>query len=146
MAPENSEDICGREVPMTPSRFLRRYAARFVALALVSITYGLAHQTVLSTAERTVLAARFHFSRQPLPELSPEWPGHASQQIRSVHPSLRNIAAWISSVGAAAALGDLDGNGLPDDVCYVDTRTDMVIVAPVPGTGARYKSFGLSPS
>jgi len=131
---------------MTPSSLLRRHLARLVALAIVGIAYGLARQPVLSTAERTALAARFHFSRQPLPELSPQWPGHASQQIRKVHPSLKGIASWISSVGAAAALGDLDGNGLPDDVCYVDTRTDMVIVAPVPGTGARYKPFGLSPS
>lgn len=131
---------------MIPFTFLRRHLARLVALTLVGITYGLARPPVLSTAERTALAARFHFSRQALPELSPAWPGHAARQIRSVHPSLKNIAAWISSVGAAAAPGDLDGNGLPDDVCYVDTRTDMVIVAPVPGTGARYKPFSLSPS
>ncbi|HET6891867.1 MAG TPA: CRTAC1 family protein, partial [Pyrinomonadaceae bacterium] len=50
------------------------------------------------------------------------------------------------AVGAAAALGDLDGNGLSDDVCYVDTRTDMVIVTPVPSTTARYKAFSLSPA
>lgn len=131
---------------MTPSSFLQRHIARFVALALVGITYSFARQPVLSTTERTALGARFHFSRQPLPELSPEWPAHASQQIRRVHPSLKNIAGWISSVGAAAALGDLDANGLPDDVCYVDARTDMVIVAPVPGTNARYKPRSLSPS
>lgn len=131
---------------MTPSTFLRRHVSQIVALALVIITYGLARPTVLSTANRATLAARFRFSRQPLPELSPEWPGHASQQIRRVHPGLRNIAGWISTVGAAAALGDLDGNGLPDDVCYVDTRTDLVIVAPVPRTGDRYKPFSLSPA
>jgi hypothetical protein len=142
---------------MMPSSFLRRQLARVVALALVGIAYGLARQPVLSNAERGGLAAHFHFSRpQPLPELPPEWPGHAPQQIRKVNPSLARIAGWVSSVGAAAALGDLDGNGMPDDVCYVDTRTDMVIVAPLPGmvphrairssdslTG--YKPFALSP-
>ena len=131
---------------MIPSSFLRRHLARLVALALVGRTYGLARQPVLSNAERVALAARFHFSRQSLPELSPRWPGHASQQIRKVHPSLKGIAAWISSVGAGAALGDLDGNGLPDDVCYVDTRTDMVIVGPIPGTSIRYEPFSLSPA
>ena len=136
---------------MTASSFLRRHLARLVAIALVGIAYGLARQPVLSNAERAVLAARFFFSSQPLPETptsggQPEWPGHPSQQIRNVHPSLKRIAAWISSVGAAAALGDLDQDGLPNDVCYVDTRTDSVIVAPVPGTGTRYKAFTLSPA
>ncbi|HBB89891.1 MAG TPA: RNA-binding protein [Blastocatellia bacterium] len=129
-----------------PSNFLRQHAARLVAISVVILAYGLARPPVLSNAERSGLASRFHFSRQPLPELPPEWPGHAAQQIRNVHPKLKRIASWISSVGAAASLGDLDGNGLPDDVCYVDTPTDMVLVAPVPGTGERYKPFAMSPS
>lgn len=129
-----------------PSNFLRQHAARLVAISVVILAYGLARPPVLSNAERSGLASRFHFSRQPLPELPPEWPGHAAQQIRNVHPKLKRIASWVSSVGAAASLGDLDGNGLPDDVCYVDTPTDMVLVAPVPGTGDRYKPFAMSPS
>jgi hypothetical protein len=44
------------------------------------------------------------------------------------------------------ALNDLDGDGLPNDVCYVDVRTDEVIVAPVPGTGLRFRPFALWPS
>src|SRR6185436_5278447 len=43
------------------------------------------------------------------------------------------------------ALNDLDGDGLPNDTCYVDTRIDKVIVAPVPGTPARYQPFTLDP-
>ena len=43
------------------------------------------------------------------------------------------------------ALNDLDGDGLPNDVVYVDTRADRVIVAPVPGTGERYEPFALDP-
>lgn len=131
---------------MSQSSFLRRHLVRLVAIALVTMAYALARQPVLSNAERAELATRFHFSQQRLPELSSEWPGHPAQQIRKVHPSLKGIAAWVSSVGAAVALGDLDGDGLSDDLCYVDTRTDMVIVAPVPGTGARYKPFTLSPA
>lgn len=131
---------------MTVSRVLHRYIVSLVAIALAAVAYGLARSPSLSTNERVALAARFHFSRQPLRELPPEWPGHASQQLRKVHPSLNGIAAWISSVGAAAALGDLDGNGLADDVCHVDTRTDMVVLEPVPETGARYAPFSLSPA
>jgi len=126
--------------------FPRRHLAQILALTVVCIAYSLARQPVLSKSERAALAARFHFSRQALPELSPRWPGHAPQQIRKVHPSLKGIAAWVSSVGAGAALGDLDGNGLSDDVCYVDTRTDMVIVEPIPATGNRYEPVSLSPA
>lgn len=130
---------------MNLSSLLRRHLAQLVALALIGITYVVARPPVLSNADRARLASHFNFSRQPLPELPPQWPGHAPQQIRRVHPSFKHISGWISAVGAAASLGDLDGNGLPDDVCYVDTRTDMVIVAPVPGTSARYEPVALSP-
>ena len=41
------------------------------------------------------------------------------------------------------ALADLDADGLPNDVCRVEPRTDQVIVAPVPGTGDRYRPFAL---
>ena len=44
---------------------------------------------------------------------------------------------------AHTALGDLDGDGLPNDLCDVDPRTDRVSVRPVPGTGARYPMFSL---
>jgi hypothetical protein len=63
-----------------------------------------------------------------------------------VHPSLSGISAWISTVGASVALNDLDGDALPNDVCYVDTKTDTVVVAPVPGTPARYGPFALEAS
>src|SRR5262249_379209 len=65
---------------------------------------------------------------------------------RRVHPSLERVAGWVSVVGAAVSLNDLDGNGLPDDVCYVDPRTDQVILAPAPGTSQRYDPFELEPA
>ncbi|MDG3008357.1 CRTAC1 family protein [Paludisphaera sp. Pla2] len=49
-------------------------------------------------------------------------------------------------MGAAVALHDLDGDGLPNDVVYVDTRTDRVILAPAPGTPDRYEPFTLDPN
>jgi enediyne biosynthesis protein E4 len=52
----------------------------------------------------------------------------------------------MSTLGAGAALADIDGDGLPNDVCYVDTVTDQVIVTPAPGTGDRYKPFALNPN
>jgi len=121
---------------------LRRQAVPFVALVVIGALYGLARLPELSGLERTALATRFQFSRMPLPELT----SHSVRSVRSVHPSLEHISAWISAVGAGVALNDLDGDGLPNDVCYVDTRRDQVVVAPVPGTPARYQPFILDPA
>jgi len=123
----------------TLTRGLRRYTAHIVAVAVVLTVYGLARLPQVSKAERATMAARFGFERHALPELN-----QSSRIARAVHPSMKKVSAWISSVGAAVALGDLDGDGLPDDVCYVDTRSDQVIVAPVPGTPTRYAPFELN--
>lgn len=119
---------------------VRSNLSRVAAIALVVGLYFLSRLPTLSSQERTSVAARFRFHESPLPEL----PGE-SRNVRPVHRSLEHISAWISSVGASVALNDLDGDGLANDVCYVDTRTDQVIVAPVPGTGDRFKPFVLDP-
>jgi enediyne biosynthesis protein E4 len=118
---------------------LHRHARRLVALALLGALYLLAKLPRIAPAERQTLAARFRFEKATLPVV----PGPEVRSVRPVHPSLRHIAAWISSVGAAVALNDLDGDGLSNDLCYLDVRTDQVIVAPVPGTGRRYEPFAL---
>jgi hypothetical protein len=121
---------------------LRCHAAQAVALIVVVALYGCASLPRTSSSERASLAARFAFARLPLPEL----PGYPTRGVRGVNPSLERISAWVSSVGAAVALNDLDGDGLPNDSCNVDTRIDRAVVAPVPGTGERYAPFALEPS
>jgi hypothetical protein len=124
--------------------FFRRHAVRLAALLLISALYGFARQPALPDGERQSLAGRFAFDRAVLSEL-PTGAGPERRMVRPVHPSLRSIASWISSVGAGVALADLDGDGLPNDECHVDTRVDLVYVAPVPGTGDRYAAFSLDP-
>ncbi len=126
----------------TAYRTLRRRAALLVAIALVAAIYGFARLPVMPASERAELASRFHFTRLAAPEI----PGSEYKYVRQVHPSLKRISAWISSVGAGVALADLDGDGLSNDLCQVEPRTDQVIVAPVPGTGDRYKPFTLVPN
>ncbi|HEX6747360.1 MAG TPA: CRTAC1 family protein [Longimicrobium sp.] len=123
-------------------RYARRHARRAAALAVVAALYAAARLPTLSGGERAALAARFRFTAQALPELS----GGPFRTARPVHPSLAHLRAWISSVGAAVALVDLDGDGLPNDVCHVDPRTDQAIVSPVPGTPRRYAPFALDPA
>ena len=62
--------------------------------------------------------------------------------IRAVAPSLQHINRWISTLGAAVALYDIQGNGLADDVCYVDTRTNLLICT---GTGSISMLLAISP-
>lgn len=117
-------------------------AARLVAVAVIVVLYGFTRLPHLSAHERSQLAARFDFASAALPEL----PQAVTRTIRPVHPELEHISAWISSVGAAIALNDLDGDGLSNDVCYVHTASDRVIIAPVPGTPERYPPFALEPA
>jgi len=119
----------------------RRQAAKLTAILLVFVVYGFARMPEASESELAKLAEGFSFRAAPLPTLN----GESQKTIRDVNPSLRRIAGWVSSVGAAVALNDLDGDGLPNDVCYVDTRIDKVIVAPAPSTPARYQPFSLDP-
>lgn len=123
-----------------PLAQVRHYAGRLLALGLIVACYGFTKLPTLPEQERAALAARFAFTELPLPE-----PPGPLGSVREVHPSLEHISAWISSVGASVALGDLDGDGLSNDICYVDVRADEVVVAPVPGTPARYALFVLSP-
>ena len=119
---------------------MNKYFGCFVAIVLVAICYSAAKLPRLSSTQTASLAARFSFKKFPLPEI----PGHTPYKlVRQVHPSLERISAWISSLGAAATFADLDGDGLPNDLIYVDPRTDLVTVTPAPGTGERYKPFAL---
>lgn len=121
--------------------FLQRHATRLAALAIVLVLLGFTLPPSLPKAERANLASQFRFTAMPLPQLDADY----TRGVRTVHPSLARIDAWISSVGAAVALADLDGDGLANDLCHVDPRIDRVVVAPVPGTGARYSPFALDP-
>lgn len=113
--------------------------ARILALIVLAVLFVAAQSPLLSRSERDQLVARFSFASAPLPQVA----GAPIQQMRPVHPGLERIASWISAIGASVALSDIDGDGLPNDACYVDTRTNQVIVAPVPGSGDRYAPFAL---
>lgn len=120
--------------------FLNRHAVRLVALALVLTLYGFARLPRLDLPEREQMLQRFDFQRV---ELAPPPGAGQPRSSRAVHPSLKRIQGWISSVGAAIALNDLDGDGLSNDYCHVDPRWDSVTVAPLPGTGQRFEPFTL---
>ena len=122
--------------------FLVANAARIAAILAIVVSYQFSRPPQLSQAERSELAAGFGFSRIELPELT----DYEYRPIRAVHPELEHIAGWLSALGASVGLNDLDGDGLPNDVCLIDTRIDQVIITPVPSTPERYETFTLDHS
>ncbi|MHB1556638.1 MAG: CRTAC1 family protein [Isosphaeraceae bacterium] len=125
-----------------PPGSARRRATLLVSAAIVIGLYFLARDRTLSRAESQEVVNNFRFSRTPLPE-APDHPPY--KYVRKVHPSVQHIRAYLSTLGASVSLGDLDGDGLQNDVVWIDPRTDQVICAPVPGTGGRYEIFALDP-
>ena len=121
---------------------MSQHRARTLTALLLVVGLFLALRWSLKVSETEVrtAATRFAFSRSTLPQL----PGPPVRTQRLVHPSLRRISAFVSTVGAAVALNDLDGDGISNDACYIDTRTDQIIITPVPGTGNRYSPFALA--
>ena len=129
---------------MHPFHWFKRWLKPVSAVLILASLYFATQLPRISARERLALTSHFQFQRSVLPQV----PGYPAKTIRSVNPRLAGISAWVSSVGASVALNDLDGDGLPNDLCYVDTRTDQVIVVPVPGTAASIQAFcvGSTPS
>lgn len=119
----------------------RVHCARLAAILFVAGAAWLARAPAYSSEERSALARQFSFQRSALPVASDARP----RSVRVFQPQLRRIEGWMSSVGAAVALADADGDGRPNDNCLVDPRTDSVTVAPAPRTGGRYAPFLLDP-
>ena len=112
---------------------LRRNARVLVALGCALPLYAAARLPVLAAPERAQLASRFDFERIELPDVTAiQATDRPLQSSRRVHPSLERISGWISVIGASAALADMDGDGLSNDVCWIDPRVDEVLVAPIP--------------
>ena len=126
-------------LPLPP--WLHRNITKIAACLIAAFLFFEARVPDISAAEAMHLAGHFHFVTHAFPLVGASTP----KNVRAVQPSLKRISAWISSVGAAVAVGDLDSDGLPNDVCLVDPRTDKVTIQPAPQTGDRYAPFELTP-
>lgn len=129
-----------------PRRFLRSFPhgirshgveapGALVAISTVVLSLGLlARQPSASRAEVESLAGRFSFAVHPLEGL----PAPAGQVEFPANPIARQMGFYLYQIGASAALGDLDGDGLANDLCLTDPRTKSATVSPIPGTRERY--------
>jgi hypothetical protein len=133
-------------ISMKPSFRRLRYLPNLVAIAISGVFFGLSQQHVLTDHDAEMLGRPFRFSKIPIPELAQvHYKTGQAEMVRAVHPSLHHISAIVSFVGAAVALADLDGDGLPNDLLHVDPRLDRVMVAPAPGSEKRFNVFILTP-
>ena len=118
---------------------LRGKIAGICAVALMAVPWHMAQLPGLSSAQLAQVAQPFVFSKEPLNATA------TPRSVRQVAPALEAIRSWISAVGAAVALTDLQNAGRPQDACIVDPRYNTVTLEPVPGTGHRYAPIQLSP-
>src|SRR6266436_1450982 len=114
------------------NNILRFCAAGIATSCMAAGCYALAVPANMSAKDRAALAAPLRLAAT---YLTPADNGERMRTIRDVHPSLQHIDAWISSVGAGAALADIQGSGLAADICLVDPRNNSVSVMPAPDTG-----------
>lgn len=121
---------------------IKKYPAQLLALIVVGGTFWWTRLPQAPTQSQREAAQVFRFEKHQL-ETVDDGP---ARSVRKVHPSFSHIRGWISSVGASVALRDIDDDGLPNDICYVDTRFNEVIITPAPGSEERYRTFSLEPS
>lgn len=119
---------------------MRRQLPGILATVVLVAGYFLVSLPTTSAAESARLASAYRFT--PMTIAMPAAP--KQQSIRPVNQAYQHIQAWISSVGAGVAMNDLDGDGLANDLCLVDPRSDQVVVTPTPGARSnRYAPFAL---
>ncbi|SDJ97745.1 Repeat domain-containing protein [Actinopolyspora mzabensis] len=124
-------------------QWLSKQRAGIVAIVLMSLLFVLARVPSVTADDREKLADSYDFT--PMSIALPG--GLPTQDIRRVNQEYENINAWISSVGAGISMNDLDGDGLSNDLCVTDPRTDQVSVSPTPGENdTRYEPFKLDPT
>ncbi|MEE1794419.1 CRTAC1 family protein [Streptomyces sp. BE308] len=128
-----------------PISWLRKQAPGVVALALMVSTFYAVKPHESSASEKAELAQNFAF--EPMAIAMPG--GFKQQTVRKVNKAYKHIEAWISSVGAGVAMNDIDGDGLPNDLCITDPQIDQAVVTPAPVPGRKsptYAPFALDPS
>lgn len=120
---------------------MRRLLPPTIALAVIAgLTVQSQRDTVPASADETGTDIAFTTNL-----LNEQHPTNAQTQ-RSTHSQFTNLAAWISAVGASVGAADFDGNGVNDEACLVDPRTDTTTVIPIPGSDSTQASTALIPA
>jgi hypothetical protein len=118
---------------MNLSSILRRRAVLLLSLILLAGLYSVARPHTPPMRDQSA-GERFQFTRFDLPE-----PEGMVNGPHALHPSMERISAWVH--WAAAALGDLDADGLPNDICHVSlSRQGQCFPCSAPAAASRASS------
>lgn len=125
---------------------LRSISPGIVAVLLAAALFFVVDSRV-SVAHADETAARYRFTEMPI-AYPAGYDRLPRRTVRDVNPTYYKIRSWVSSVGAGIALNDLTGSGRSDSLCFVDTRTDRVVVtyAPTAPASDRFAPFVLDPA
>jgi hypothetical protein len=117
----------------------RLWPAQITAAGFVGIFLLLSWVPAPNAKELATLGARFEFAKLAMPSTgtAPTITSHP------VNPIVAHLERWMSAIGTAVSLGDLDEDGVSNDLCFVEPRTGEVVAAPAPGTSERYAPFVL---
>jgi enediyne biosynthesis protein E4 len=128
--------------PVLHKRLNYRPAQLCAAVLIVAAGWFARSHDAADTVKQE-LAKRFSFQVYRLNAKNEhgDWKAH----VREVNPALNRIVSWISSLGAAATLADLEGSGLPKDLCLVDPRDNSVTVYKLSGSAPPKALFQLKP-
>lgn len=134
----HSQGTTGKTGNQGPQRHHNIYV-----IAVVGVVGGvLGWQSRLPGASRadvTELAAQFRMNTTAL-ALAPV-PMPAGGAVYPINKTATHMAFYFMQVGQSAALGDLDGDGLANDLCQTDVRAKSLYVSPAPTTGDRFAPF-----
>ena len=89
-----------------------------------------------SPDEVAKLAGQFRMNTMTLPPVPVP-----ADVVYPVNQTARHMQFYFYQVGESAALGDLDGDGLPNDLCQTDVRAKALRISPAPTTGNRFEPF-----
>jgi hypothetical protein len=108
---------------MKLSSIIKKRIAILITISSIFLIYFFANFSQKTYKSNSILVEQFYFEKHTVPNLN-----FPSKNIREVHPSFNRISGWISAVGASVSVGDLDGDGIDNDICFVDPRTDKVFI------------------
>jgi hypothetical protein len=121
---------------------LRRQMAGVAAVVLLIGLHQLAQLPTATAGEVDEMAEGFAFTPYSIALPS----GYPTQTVRDVNQDFEHLEGWVSAGGAAAAINDLSGDGVANDLCITDPRIDQVAVTPAPNADPdRYEPFVLDP-
>nr|WP_223874623.1 CRTAC1 family protein [Salinispora fenicalii] len=127
-------------------RRLRSISPGLTAILLL-VTMFFVIDARVSVAGADEVAHKYRFTEHSIdyPEGYDQLP---KRNIREVNESYHKIRSWISSVGASIAINDLTGHGVANSLCFVDVRTNKVVVtyAPTAPAADRFEPFLLDPA